>query len=113
VRVIAPTKTEGTFSASHPKPVEFSLEPGEVVYILDYYYGGDARVWCRGRLIEIFDVTWVTFLDGAGCASSPSCTGKEEIAIESTWWVRVRNRRGSIGWLKNPAGRFAGSSCLD
>jgi hypothetical protein len=60
------------------------VRPGERVYVLTNLGEGYNKVWYRGRMGEaqIDDDTLY----------------RVERRPESTWWVKVRNRRGKVGW---------------
>ena len=60
------------------------LRPGEVVYLLTYAGEGSYKVWYRGKVEEI------------------AIEGDDVFKLiqepQSVWWVKVKNRKGQIGW---------------
>ena len=82
-----------SFSHRFPKmpPEDVHLAPGDVLYLLTYLGEGAYTAWFKGRLLEEIDATGI-----AGDIEKPV----------TQWWVRIRNRRGQIGWTNQP-GDFA------
>lgn len=60
------------------------VRPGEVVYLLTYAGEGSYNVWYKGKVEEI------------------AIEGDDVFKLirepQSVWWVKVRNRKGQIGW---------------
>lgn len=85
---------------------EFTAEAGAIVYVLRATGEGSAKVWFRGRVhnAEAYAETVHSGNDAYpwDIVSLP----------QSTWWVRVRNSRGEIGWLADPNGFEGMDGCL-
>jgi hypothetical protein len=62
------------------------VKKGDVFYPLTYLGEGYFRIWYRGKIFEdeVFDQDFMKVL------SSP----------DSIWWVKIKNRKGQIGWTK-------------
>lgn len=82
------------------RPVTFegelgSLKPGDVYWRVQIGGEGSETVWHQGRLFDTVD-------DGMLCdpLSSNYCTGVIEEKAIRQWWVKVRNARGQIGWVR-------------
>ena len=65
-----------------------SLKKGDTVYLLTYLGEGFNKIWHKGRIVEAdtFDESKFRF------SRQP----------RSVWWVKVKNRRGEIGWSRQP-----------
>jgi hypothetical protein len=76
---------------------DFTAPPGAVIYLLRGSGEGYAEVWYEGRLhsAEVYAETIHRGNDSYpwDIASLP----------KSVWWVRVKNRRGQVGWLRDPS----------
>ena len=68
---------------------EINVKRGETVYALTYLGEGFFRIWRKGKLIE-------------GDISGDSKLFKFVNQPVSVWWVKIKNRRGKIGWSKQP-----------
>jgi hypothetical protein len=66
----------------------FTANPGDRLYLLTYVGEGFHKVWFRGNISEeeTYDETKFSAI------SKP----------KAVWWVKVKNRRGRIGWSKSP-----------
>ena len=64
------------------------VNKGERVYVLTNLGEGFAKVWFKGRVLqgEVYDDSVFKFVRGA----------------KSVWWVKVKDRRGRIGWSREP-----------
>lgn len=70
---------------------ELRLEPGDTLYILGKYGEGADAGWFKGRLLEVFDSSPLYPSNAA-----PEGDGEPVTA----WWVKIRNSRGLIGWVR-------------
>ena len=68
------------------------VAPGDILYLLHYEGEGFYKFWFRGRIYE------------AEMPASPSDNSNQYLQMssepETVWWVKVKNRRGQIGWSK-------------
>ena len=64
------------------------VNPGDRVYVLTNLGEGFAKVWFKGRVVEgePYDETFF----------------KPIRKTKSVWWVKIRDRRGRIGWSREP-----------
>ena len=76
---------------------EFTAPAGAVIYVLRSTGEGYAKVWYEGRL---FNSEAYAESVHAGNDTYP---WNIESLPESVWWVRVKNTRGQIGWLRDPS----------
>jgi hypothetical protein len=104
VRIVTPTPIEVTSRRFPRAPAEkILLETGDTLYILARYAEGELAGWSSGRLLE--RVGGVHFLSADQCRQRPGwCAGIVEREPESAWWVKVRNARGQIGWVRGEGG---------
>ena len=69
-----------------------SVKAGDVLYVLRYEGEGIYKFWFHGRI----------YADHM--PSSPNDIGDEHMQMlsepQTVWWVKVKNRRGQIGWSK-------------
>lgn len=71
------------------KPVnEISIKAGEVFYVLTSLGEGFHQLWYKGKFFqdEIYNEEKMKIL------AEP----------EADWWVKIKNRKGQIGWTKLP-----------
>jgi|GEM_PF-1411566 len=84
----------------YPTPYGLELEPGTLIYILDYMGEGHGRVLANGKVGEsdILSVhehcafpsgdCWAEFID-------PDDAGRQR---EFDWWIQIETPDGRIGW---------------
>ncbi len=91
----------------HPEaviPLEASeLEPGDVVFLLDYLGEGFSRLWYDGEIVQTATEPGVR----AYCPiPATNCWGEyfdpEARTDRTVWWVQVRTRDGLVGWSDRP-----------
>jgi len=68
---------------------EVAVKRGETIYLLTYLGEGFFRMWRNGKLME-----------GEAFEDTPAFKVVNQPV--STWWVKIKNRRGQIGWSKQP-----------
>jgi hypothetical protein len=74
------------------RPAEnIRLEAGDTLYILAKYGEGALAGWFKGRLFEAFDGDILHPLDAVR---------EREGEPVTAWWVKIRNSRGLIGWVR-------------
>lgn len=81
--------------------------PGDV-HLLTERGEGHFVAWHEGRILRSLDVS---FLNGRACAQAPpadSCPGHVTAKGRSTWWIKLRNSRGQVGWTAE-ADAFGGN----
>ena len=66
----------------------FTADPGDTLYLLTYIGEGFHKVWFKGKISEeeTFDET----------------TFRHILEPNAVWWVKIKNRRGQIGWSREP-----------
>ena len=64
------------------------VKPGDRVYVLTNLGEGFAKVWFKGRIL-------------AGEPYDESIF-KPVRRTKSVWWVKIKDRRGRIGWSREP-----------
>jgi hypothetical protein len=64
------------------------VNPGDRVYVLTNLGEGFAKVWFKGRIVQ----------------SEPYDESIFKLIREtkSVWWVKIKDRRGRIGWTRQP-----------
>ena len=67
---------------------KFDLKKGDTLFLLTNLGEGFHKIWFRGRIFEdaAYDETRFKVI-------------QQPTAV---WWVKVRNRRGQIGWSRQP-----------
>jgi hypothetical protein len=71
------------------------LRPGDVFWKVQIGGEGAATVWHRGRM---FGTAMDQYQD---CQTRrPGCSGLIDEKAIRRWWVKVRNARGQIGWVR-------------
>jgi hypothetical protein len=85
-------------------PSEFSLKPGEVVYIINDRGERFWKVWVRGHL---GDAEILRKDEECYPGDDNDCPGLQMIEEPKTvWWAKIRNRRGQEGWTRHHLARF-------
>ena len=64
------------------------VKKGDTLYLLTYQGEGFFKVWYKGRVIADVEID-----------DRKLKVGKQPDAV---WWVKVRNKKGKIGWSKLP-----------
>lgn len=86
------------------------ITPVDTLFLLTYEGEGFTTAWFKGRLYRGVDAGVAIF--NAACESRPSsCLGHITVPVSVTWWVKVRNSAGQIGWTDDPDA-FAGKDAL-
>ena len=74
------------------------LKPGEILYPLHYAGEGTDLFWYKGK----------TYYDGIAADEPDPDPPPSNLSVQvisrpvSDWWVKVKNKNGKIGWIKNP-----------
>ena len=85
----------------HGPREQIAVAPGDRLFLLTNHGEGYMSGWYKGRLLESFDTAEMGAADG--CAKRKGgCLGILERTAEAEWWVKIRNRRGAIGWVLIP-----------
>jgi hypothetical protein len=85
---------------------EFTAPAGAVIHLLRSTGEGYAKVWYEGKLrnAEVYAET---------VHSGNNDYPWDIVSLpESVWWVRVRNARGQIGWLRDPSAFEGMDACF-
>jgi hypothetical protein len=67
---------------------KYSLKRGDRLYLLTYLGEGFHEIWFKGRIFQGDPYDEATY--------------KSVRETKSTWWVKIKNRRGRIGWSRQP-----------
>jgi len=71
---------------------QLTASPGDVIHVLNYVGEGYWKFWFRGRVDrdQLPDIT----------DQAPDADVDLRIVVhpQTKWWVKVRNRRGQVGW---------------
>jgi hypothetical protein len=67
---------------------ERKLKKGDELYLLTYLGEGFNKIWFDGKIFEGDPYDHATY--------------KTIQEPKSTWWVKVKNRSGKIGWSRQP-----------
>jgi hypothetical protein len=78
-------------------PHQVQLKPGDVLYVLHYLGEGYYKFWFRGR---IYEDELPSVNDRLSAAEQARQAIQPLSDPQTLWWVRVKNRRGQIGWSK-------------
>ncbi|HUQ19971.1 MAG TPA: hypothetical protein VM099_10200 [Gemmatimonadaceae bacterium] len=77
------------------------IEPNETLFLLTYQGEGFMKVWLKGKVYDGVEV--VLFYDEI-CTKDPQRCGARLVAEPvCVWWVKIRNRRGQVGWIDQPS----------
>jgi hypothetical protein len=68
---------------------EVTVHRGETIYLLTYLGEGFFRIWRKGKLLE-------------GEAFEDTTAFRVVNKPVAVWWVKIKNRRGQIGWSREP-----------
>ncbi len=75
---------------------------GDVLWVYTYLGEGVFRVWYRGKMYE----EQLEFSPWGGSAGKrceqddKHCWGELEAELKMTWWLKVRNKNGRVGWIR-------------
>jgi len=88
---------------------QYDLKPGDLV--LGYMNLGEGflNAWFNGYWVEEFDGSMIEMPDGSGCQRK--CNAKLLKPSRSEWWVEVKTKDGTTGWIKD-AEKFDGKDSL-
>jgi hypothetical protein len=87
---------------------KLNLKPGEVIYTLHYAGEGYDLFWYKGK-------TYSDQISGDKLDPNPPPAHLSLQIIsrpKADWWVKVKNHKGKIGWIKNPPYFEGSDSCL-
>lgn len=76
-----------TYSRSYEPVVNFSFQPGDIIYLLTDLGEGDNITWFKGKLYGA-----IPYVRGMEVENEP----------EYVWWVKVKNSKGQTGWSNQP-----------
>lgn len=86
------------YSRNDDKPKPIQARPGDILYLLTYQGEGSYFVWFKGENFSI-DVAEVIHQNEE---SVPPGTSINIPRPTSSWWVKMKNRQGQIGWTNQP-----------
>jgi hypothetical protein len=77
------------------------VRAGDVLYPLHYMGEGVYKIWFRGKTYEedMPSPRDSSYSDPEAMARAPIRMSSEP---KTVWWVKVRNRRGQVGWSRQP-----------
>jgi hypothetical protein len=90
-------------------PVSIPLKPGDIVYLLTNQGYGFHTAWSNHVLFTLDRSRFSGLFPDVPCRQDNSCTGDIIEYPVSSWWAKVRNSRGQIGWT-NQTADFEGAS---
>ena len=79
------------------EPHQVQLKPGDVLYVLHYLGEGYYKFWFRGR---IYEDELPSVNDRLSAAEQARQAIQPLSDPQTVWWVKVKNKRGQIGWSK-------------
>lgn len=99
-----------------PKPMDLQsntgklhVKPHETLFLLTYQGEGFMKVWLNGKVYDGVEVT--SFYDEICKADPHRCGATNFEEPQCVWWVKIRNRRGQVGWT-NEASKFDNKDAL-
>lgn len=103
VTVTKPGKLE--VLRDHTSESGHSYKQGDTVWIYTERGEGYFRVWYNG---DSYDEEATFMYQGMGgwdsCVDAGACWGKRITFPESIWWVKVKTKKGIIGWSRHHEG---------
>jgi hypothetical protein len=74
------------------------VKAGDILYLLHYEGEGVYKFWFRGR---IYEAQMPFAPDLIKSTDDPAQAYLQQLSEpETVWWVKVKNRRGQVGWSK-------------
>jgi len=96
-KVIKPIKM-GYLQGSDDNEEKLNLKPGELVYTLHYAGEGYDLFWYKGKIYS--DQISINKPDRD--PPPPHLLLQVISRPDADWWVKIKNNKGQIGWIKNP-----------
>lgn len=83
-------------------PPHTTIEPGSIVFLLDYLGEGHGRIWVQGKVeeSEVVGAFEHCAFPGNGCWGEfvdPGDAGRQQ---DGQWWVQIRAPNGELGWTR-------------
>jgi hypothetical protein len=86
------------------------VTPADTLFLLTYEGEGFTTAWFKGRLYRGLDGAMAIF--NAVCDTQPSsCLGRIVVPARRTWWVKICDSTGRVGWTDDPDA-FGGKDAL-
>ena len=74
-------------------------KPGDILWVYTYTGEGNFKVWDDGRFVEMqLGFSPYGGSSGSRCEVEKECWGELDKKLEMTWWVKIKNADGVIGW---------------
>lgn len=95
------------------KKANGDFRPGDVLWIYTPVGEGSFKVWLNGRMTEAnlsfgpYDIVPAS----ARCEETISCWGETEKKPDVTWWIKIKDARGRIGWTNEDCNFTGSDSC--
>lgn len=80
------------------KEPSLDVKPGDILYILHYTGEGFDLFWFKGK--KYYDQIAADKTDPN--PPPPELNVQVISRPDADWWVRVKNKKGQTGWIKNP-----------
>ncbi len=93
------------FKATHLGEAKIPVGPGDVISVVRYAGEGYWKFWFKGR----FDVEQIPDIDDS--ARDTELDLRMLSHPEVTWWVKIRNRYGKLGWTTETDGFEGADAC--
>ena len=78
-------------------------KPGDILWVYTYTGEGNFKVWDDGRFVEmLLDFSPYGGSSGCRCEVEKDCWGELDKKLKMTWWVKIKNADGFIGWTDEP-----------
>ena len=78
-------------------------KPGDILWIYTYTGEGNFKVWDDGRFVEMqLGFSPYGGSSGCRCELDKDCWGQLDKKLKMTWWVKIKNTDGVIGWTDEP-----------
>lgn len=75
------------------------FNPGDIIWVYTYSGEGYFKVWVNGEFKEIkLGFSPWGGSSGTRCEVETYCWGELEKELNFTWWVKIQNVDGTIGW---------------
>lgn len=80
------------------KPFE-KYQPGDVLWLYTYSGEGVFKIWFKGKMYEE-NLGFSPYGGSMGdrCQVEAQCWGELDKNLDQTWWIKIRTRKGLIGW---------------
>jgi hypothetical protein len=74
-------------------------KPGDVLWLYTYLGEGYFKIWHGGKMYPE-SMEFGHYGRARGCEESPDCWGDLVRKLKMTWWVKIKDKNGLMGWTK-------------